>query len=93
MLPRQETALLQVASRLSRVWQERKDYEVSRTAEDGPQPVLSRMTPIRACYFAAWLVEVVPASFFLNIGLTSRLPRSRKGTPLSIHSGRGLPSR
>src|SRR5688572_22268804 len=43
-------------------------------------------------YFEAW-VGVVVAPFFLNIGDTSRLPRSRNATPLSIHSGRGLPSR
>ena len=33
------------------------------------------------------------ATGFLNIPLTSRVPRSMYDTPLSIHSGRGLPSR
>jgi hypothetical protein len=33
------------------------------------------------------------ASFGLNRSVTSRFPRSRNGTPFSIHSGFGLPSK
>ena len=46
---------------------------------------------ITASPAAASSVDV--AAFFLKSGATSRLPRSWYETPLSIHSGRGLPSR
>ena len=46
---------------------------------------------VRTYFFTS--VDGFGASAFLKSGLTSRVPFCRNGTPLSIHSGRGLPSR